>query len=357
MRALDAAARATRRCHPLAVAVACDHYFRLTLARNARASARSGGNDDADAERRASDSLVALGALYGSRGADVSEVSIELAVELEAVAGSDGAVSVDRTFATEAETRRRRTRGETTLVGFYRVVDDRSCASEEDASVFDELCAWARELEGVEEEGLVFLLARAGDEDAEGPRARWYARTIDGFAEQEYAMETRESERIVVDALANIAPEGEGETHSGRFVLSLDAAAAATSALRDRLAVTLEYLDGVRSGTLKVDHDILREIAAVMDILASGSNDAIRHSFDEEQEDVLAVNYLASVTKATDGLNELVDKFHIVHVDRTGDRGPRFFSRARERDRGSPLDAFPDFAGFEEVRDEPPLGT
>ena len=43
----------------------------------------------------------------------------------------------------------------------------------------------------------------------------WYEREGDGFVEREHAMETSESERIVVHEVANIAPEGRGVARGG----------------------------------------------------------------------------------------------------------------------------------------------
>ena len=317
----------TRIVRPLALAVIHDHHLRLT---------RAPGADGA---------AVALGALYGARGGSVWDVSVARAVELEARASTDGTTRVDLVAADAVDARRRRAGGEGGLVGFYRTTEGggREAA---DAEAFDALRAWGRAIEGREDAEFVYLLVDVG---VNGVGARWCERGVDGLEEREFATEARESERIAAEALATVATVGGGETRAGSFVLGLDSAAAVTRALRDRLAVVLEYVDGARSGAAETDHDALREIAAVMDILASGSNDTIRDGFEEEREDVLAVNYLASITKATDGLHELVEKFHVARGEHPSERGPRFFSRSRDRDRGSPLDAYPDFAGFDEA--------
>jgi COP9 signalosome complex subunit 6 len=137
-----------------------------------------------------------------------------------------------------------------------------------------------------------------------------------------------EAERIVVDEVAKIAPEGR-DSRSARFASSLESAATATTALRDRLAVVLEYLRAVKDGRAVLDRDVLREVAKAMVVLRTSSSEALREDFADEYENTLVLNYLAAMTKTTDGLSEAIDKFHIVHGDHSLVTATRFHTRGR----------------------------
>ena len=150
--------------------------------------------------------------------------------------------------------------------------------------------------------------------DSDAPGVRWYERGSDGLREETFTVEMLEAERIVVDEVAKIAPEGR-DSRSARFASSLESAATATTALRDRLAVVLEYLRAVKDGRAVLDRDVLREVAKAMVVLRTSSSEALREDFADEYENTLVLNYLAAMTKTTDGLSEAIDKFHIVHGD------------------------------------------
>ena len=145
-------------------------------------------------------------------------------------------------------------------------------------------------------------------------------------------METSESERIVVHEVANIAPEG-GESRRGGFGASLESAAAATRALRDRLAIVSAHLRAMKAGEVEMDLDVLREVAGAIDALRT-TRAGCGGGFADEFRDTLALNYLAAATKVTNGLNEFIDKHNLVsrNDDGFGGFGAGVdFTRARRR--------------------------
>ena len=105
----------------------------------------------------------------------------------------------------------------------------------------------------------------------------------------------------------------------------MESAASATGALRDRLATVRDYLDNVKRGLVPCDYDLLRKIAGAMKTLRVNTRDEFGTSFADEYEDTLALNYLASLTKTTNELNEFIDKFQVVLSEQSANT--RFQSR------------------------------
>ena len=350
-------ASSSTRVHPLALAQMLDHFLRLRL--NATAMGKesegrdAGGVTDSETnidlmDEDASTEACAIGALFGVENGDGGSVrDVLCAVEL--VGRRDratGTVTIEDEHGKLALARARRTRSECSIVGFYRASMNDGSVEDGDLEMFDLLAAkvrdWERETgdqgDGVANDASALVKCGAGGDASEPPKMKWYERTSDGFVEREFSMETGESERIVVDALANISLEEEDASHSATSVKSLESAAEATRALRDRLRTTLGYLSAVRNGDAAIDFDVLRSLVSVMNDLRASSSDSVRDTFVDEYEDVLLVNYLASLTKAVDNLNELVDKYHFAHGDhggvqhaeRGGERSGRFHARDRE---------------------------
>ncbi|CAG8541619.1 12779_t:CDS:2 [Rhizophagus irregularis] len=98
------------------------------------------------------------------------------------------------------------------------------------------------------------------------------------FIKSQYKIETGEAERISVDHVAHttLGEGGEGSSHESC-----------------------------------VDHDVLRQIAGLCNRLPTIDSADFRQEFLTEYNDVLLTSYLATITKGTNCINELVDKFNI----------------------------------------------
>ena len=272
-----------RACHPIVTATACDHYARSLRAPNDASAAST-----REREPTATRDDVVVGALYGRVARDergrARRVEIVMAVEGAAIAASDGTTRADAALALERDAAARRTRDDVRALGWYRVVDDRDEANEEDLAIGD---AFARDVmaratrdgdDGEAAAAAVFALVSARGGAGDAPGVRWYERGSDGLREETFTVEMLEAERIVVDEVAKIAPEGR-DSRSARFASSLESAATATTALRDRLAVVLEYLRAVKDGRAVLDRDVLREVAKAMVVLRTSSSEALREDF------------------------------------------------------------------------------
>ena len=89
--------------------------------------------------------------------------------------------------------------------------------------------------------------------------------------------------------------------------------------LQSRVAVLLEYLKAVESGSLAPDYDILRGVSALayqlprVDSGQGPSADATA----QQLRDTLLVAHLAALTKVAASFSDLIDKFH-ASQDRRG---------------------------------------
>jgi COP9 signalosome complex subunit 6 len=316
---LKGAMTRARSVHPLATVTICDHY-----ARYARAPRDGDGGG-------ANDTTRAMGLLYGTRKGASIDVVCALEVGTTTANGDkDVCGGFDFASARERAGLYAQTRGELEVVGYYRATASGALDDALDASMCRELSAHE-----LVENGIVILVVRCGPGEAgdEGVEAVWYERvgaeagvgtSADAFEQCEYTVETFEAERITVDEVSKIVP-GSRDSYSARFGATLESAASATGALRDRLATVRDYLDNVKRGLVPCDYDLLRKIAGAMKTLRVNTRDEFGTSFADEYEDTLALNYLASLTKTTNELNEFIDKFQVVLSEQSANT--RFQSR------------------------------
>ncbi|EMD41632.1 hypothetical protein CERSUDRAFT_146745 [Gelatoporia subvermispora B] len=144
------------------------------------------------------------------------------------------------------------------------------------------------------------------------------------FIEAPFTVETGEAERIAVDWTAK---GGEGGTS---LQSHLQSQRAAIKMLHDRIIVLVKYVTDVIAGQAVKDHATLRSLSALIASLPASDNKEFREEFEIEYEDVQLTAYLATLTKSTHILNELVDK----HVVMTAVKEERPVASPRRRGMG-----------------------
>ncbi|KAJ4476666.1 hypothetical protein J3R30DRAFT_317868 [Lentinula aciculospora] len=165
------------------------------------------------------------------------------------------------------------------------------------------------------------------------------------FVEASFNVETGEAERIAVDWTAKGGGSGTSlESH-------LQTQRAAVKMLYDRILVLIQYVTGVIAGTIgslklvltptfqvliyllpaevPTDHGILRSISALLASLPASENKTFREEFNTESEDVQLTALLASLTKSTNILNDLVDKHALLTTSREDRYGGGVARRTR----------------------------
>jgi len=140
------------------------------------------------------------------------------------------------------------------------------------------------------------------------------------FVKVPYRIETGEAERIGVDQVARITP-GAGAITGSALTSHLMGVHNAISMLNVRVKLLLKYLDGIRTGSIPADHGTLRRVASLCNQLPATDTAQFKQDFINEYNDALMITYLASVTKGTNGINELIDKFNVTYDKQTRRRG------------------------------------
>ncbi|RIB24156.1 COP9 signalosome complex subunit 6A [Gigaspora rosea] len=140
------------------------------------------------------------------------------------------------------------------------------------------------------------------------------------FIKSQYKIETGEAERIAVDHVAHTTLGEGGEGSS--LIAHLTTQRNAIQMLHTRIKLLHNYLDLINSKQTPVDHDILRQIAGLCNRMPTIDSADFKQEFLTEYNDVLLTTYLATITKGTNSINELVDKFNIANsTNRPGGRG------------------------------------
>ncbi|KAF9177556.1 hypothetical protein BGZ51_007003 [Haplosporangium sp. Z 767] len=129
------------------------------------------------------------------------------------------------------------------------------------------------------------------------------------FIKASYKVETGEAERIAVDHVAHAATHQEGESS---LVSHLAGQQNAIKMLDTRIKLLHEYLQDCVQGRVPKDHDLERQISSLCNRLPTISGQAFEEEFMTEYNDVLLTSYLATVTKGTHAMSEMVDKFNVV---------------------------------------------
>ncbi|KAF8931463.1 maintenance of mitochondrial structure and function-domain-containing protein [Dissophora ornata] len=129
------------------------------------------------------------------------------------------------------------------------------------------------------------------------------------FIKAAYKVETGEAERIAVDHVAHAATHQEGESS---LIAHLSGQQNAIKMLDTRIKLLHEYLNDSVQGRVPKDHDLERQISSLCNRLPTISGQAFEEEFMTEYNDVLLTSYLATVTKGTHVMSEMVDKFNVV---------------------------------------------
>lgn len=139
------------------------------------------------------------------------------------------------------------------------------------------------------------------------------------FVKVPYRIQTGEAERIGVDHVARVTPAGGAE--GSQLTAHLVGLHNAIKMLNVRVKNLHSFLGAINDGTIPPDHGILRQTASLCNLLPAIDTPAFQEDFLKEYNDVLLVTYLASITKGTSTINELVEKYNTTYERHTRRRG------------------------------------
>jgi len=136
------------------------------------------------------------------------------------------------------------------------------------------------------------------------------------FTKVGYRVETTEAERIAVDHLQNVSAGGRSLLTSHLSTLH-----SAIKMLNLRIKVLLQFAKASQTGQVPRDEGILRQINALVQQLPAIDTDKFKEDFLTEYNDALLVTYLASITKTSHAVNEMIEKFNITYDRHSRRRG------------------------------------
>jgi len=135
------------------------------------------------------------------------------------------------------------------------------------------------------------------------------------FTKVPYRVETTEAERIAVDHLQNVSAGGRSLLTSHLSTLH-----SAIKMLNLRIKAILQFAKAAQNNGPR-DEGILRQINALVQELPAIDTDKFKEDFLTEYNDALLVTYLASITKTSHAVNEMIEKFNITYDRHSRRRG------------------------------------
>lgn len=133
------------------------------------------------------------------------------------------------------------------------------------------------------------------------------------FLSTGYSLATLEAERIGIDHVAKVVSGSSATSIESEVSRFLGPQRSALNILHRHILLIRNYVAAVKSGTVSPNRALLREIAGLCSRLPI---DGDEQRFLKDSNDVLLVSYLATATKGLSAMNDMVDKFSVVHDNR-----------------------------------------
>lgn len=135
------------------------------------------------------------------------------------------------------------------------------------------------------------------------------------FVPLTYTLATEEAERIGVDHVARMASNDSDENST--VAEHLLAQHSAIKMLHSRIKIVLAYVKAIESGQLEPNQEILRGAYSLSRRLPVIQNPSFKEEFYTQSNDVGLITYLGALTKVSNDMNQLVNKFNLLY-DRQG---------------------------------------
>jgi COP9 signalosome complex subunit 6 len=135
------------------------------------------------------------------------------------------------------------------------------------------------------------------------------------FTKTPYEIFSDEAERITAVHCAKVLTDDVGGSVVGPHYATLHKA---IKMLNQRVKVLLQILSDMDTGKLKPDHRIMRDIKGLCNRLPTMDSREFKEDFLSEYNDDLLVVYLSSITKGTQLIGEVMDKFQVAQQSKRG---------------------------------------
>jgi len=141
------------------------------------------------------------------------------------------------------------------------------------------------------------------------------------FARSGYHLETEETERVAVDQVSHLMPAGAVGSSSSAMSSHMSSVHSAIKMLQKRIQCILALLQAMQRGEVKKDNRLMRKVAALCQRLPATDTPEFKDEFSQLYNDTLLVTYLSTMTKGTNSINELVEKFSLAFERQSRRRG------------------------------------
>merc|ERR1712142_1413994 len=262
--------------------------------------------------------MQAIGALIGKQKGRSIEIFNTFELKFYFV---DNSIIIDKDFYTIREEQFKQVFQDLDFLGWYSTGDVPNCS---DIAVHKQICDI--------NESPVFLKLNPATKHTDLPITVYESviDIVDGkatmlFVELPFSLATEEAERIGVDHVARVSTVGASSSgnadaaDAGPSLVSdhLTAQYSAIKMLHSRVKLIMDYVKAVDEGTLKGNHEILRDIKSLVHRLPLMDNPEFQSDYAVQCNDVTLITYLGSITKGCNTVNQFVGKFN-TRYDRQG---------------------------------------
>jgi COP9 signalosome complex subunit 6 len=283
--------------HPLVIINISDHYTRAKVQRTP---------DDKKIPR-------VIGALYGTQ--EGRRVEIRTSFEFIYTQEDNGTITLDKEYIQQKIEQYAQVFKNYEVLGWYSTGDT---ILPEDAYIHQQVMAF--------NDSPLFLLCGVNLKNAKDIPLYIYESKVTiskdnesliSWAEISYKIETEESERISVD-FVNRMEKASSEVSA--LVPHFTTLCNAVEMLNNRIQILLQYLKSVKDGKIPVNHKVMRQITSLIHRLPAVDSPKFTNEYINELNETLMITYMAVITKGTNQLNDVVDKFNTTYEKR-GRRG------------------------------------
>jgi len=127
------------------------------------------------------------------------------------------------------------------------------------------------------------------------------------FVQTAYKIESEEAERVTAVHCAKVISNVDTGSVVPPHYTGLRGA---VETLNTRVKVIHQFLKDVQQGKVEADHKILRQVKGLCNRLPTMNSPDFKNDFLSEYNDAMLVTYLATITRSTTMVNEVVDKFN-----------------------------------------------
>ena len=132
------------------------------------------------------------------------------------------------------------------------------------------------------------------------------------FVNVDYKINAGESERVAVDHVAQVTPQGVNQSAKVPHLTSLRSA---IDTLVSRVDTLRNFLIATQKQNIPMNHPLLRQAAQLCNQLPLFEDALLKRELLDESKDTLLVSHLASITQCSNALSETMDKYAAAYGD------------------------------------------